>query len=318
MTPAMEKRKKEEAERALRAKLESSKKGPSQNDKPICRRIRKAREFSKKLGVPGGVLRDKDGLMKKPDIDIVIPLSGTMYLPHLRNCLASISRQTFPQEDIGITISCVMYESVDVEPLANLCMEHEAALIFTKRRHKSFSRGFALNVGARYGSRSLVAFVDADVYLHPRTLQVAAGQCATAVMAVIPVVRTDNGPKHPVWTTGNLNRDDFWRKFIADLPYAKGGYGNAVVRRPVFEQMHGHDERFFGWGGIDTDIYFRMLKSGRVVDLDEVGLLRALHQKHKPPVSKRDPENTKRNRRLLDQSKDIVRNPNRWGRVRCK
>lgn len=291
---------------------------PPPKNPDIDTRIREAKEKSKTLGVPECKEKGDNTPMKSPDIDIVIPLSGTMYLPHLKNCLSSIAKQNFPKRDIGITISCVMYEPVDVEALAKLCMQYEATLVFTKPQHKSFSRGFALNIGARQGSRSLVAFIDADVYLHPKTLKLAAAHCAGAVMAVIPVVRTNHGPGHELWTSDKLDQVGFWHQLTSKLPYAKGGYGNAVVRRDVLEKLHGHDERFYGWGGIDTDIYFRMLKSGCVVDLDELSLPRALHQKHKAPVSKRDPEDTKRNRQLLQDSNTIVRNPERWGRVRCK
>lgn len=258
--------------------------------------------------------------LKNPEIDVVIPLSGTMYLPHLKNCLSSIKKQTFPLSDIGITVSCVMYESIDTKELSKLCMEYEATLVFTKPRHKSFSRGFALNVGTRQGSRPLVAFVDADVYLHPKTLKVATAHLANAVMAVIPVVRTDHGPDHEVWTSGQLDQIAFWQEVTSKLPFAKGGYGNAVFRRHVIEKIRGHDERLFGWGGIDTDIYFRMLRSGCVIDLDDVSLPRALHQRHEAPISKKDPEDTKRNRKLLKNSPNmpVERNPDRWGRVRCR
>lgn len=287
----------------------------SNND--LCARIQEAKRKSKELGVPE-YEEEEEVDMKNPDIDVVIPLSGTMYLPHMENCLASISKQNFHGGDIGITVSCVMYEQIDIVALTEVCMKYEATLVFTKPRHKSFSRGFALNVGARQGSRKLIAFIDADVYLHPKTFKLAAAQCMHAVMAVIPVVRTKNEPDHEVWTSGKLDQVGFWQEFTKKLKYAKGGYGNAVVRRDVFEKIHGHDERFYGWGGIDTDIYFRMLKSGRVVDLDDVSLPRALHQKHDPPISKKDPEDTKRNRQLLSDSRDIRRNPDRWGRVRCK
>lgn len=312
-TPAIQKKKNGEKERKRKARVARAGKKKTH----INTRIERARRASQRGEV---VKREGGGVhkVKKPDIDVIIPISGTMYLPHLKNCLLAISGQTFPGREIGITVSCVMHEEIDVQWLGQLCMRHEATLVFTKQRHTSFSRGFALNVGVRQGSRSHIAFIDADVFLHRTTLEKAVAQCASAVMAVIPVARTGFGPGHQVWTKGNLKKDDFWTKVVSGLPYAKGGYGNAVLQRAVFESVHGHDERFFGWGGIDTDIYFRMLKSGRVVDMDDVNLPRALHQKHETPPSKKNPECTVRNRRLLDENHSIVRNPERWGRVRCR
>ena len=255
-----------------------------------------------------------------PDIDIVIPLSGSMYLPYLRNCLASISKQDFPKKDIGIIVSCIMHdEKQDYKEMAKLCATYEATLVFTKSRQNYFSRGYALNIGVRSGAREMLAFVDADIYLHPKTLTMTVTKCAECeknVMAIIPVTRTQYKPKNVIWTSGILEKDYYWRLLVNTLPYARGGFGNAVVRRDVFERIHGHDERFVGWGAEDSDIYHRMKKCGKVIDMNNTKLLRALHQKHGPPPSKNDPEKIKRNRRLLKKSKMITRNINRWGGVR--
>jgi glycosyltransferase involved in cell wall biosynthesis len=256
---------------------------------------------------------------KTLDVDVVISLSGTTFLPHLRNCLAAVRRQTFPWNDTGVIISCVLHEGYDKNALCQVAMEYEAALVFTKPRHETFSRGFALNVGVRHGSRKLIALMDADVVLHRSTISQAVSQCAAgAVMAVIPVARSEFGPDHKIWTNGGLKDDTFWKKYSEKLPFAKEGYGNAVVVRDVFERIGGHDERFYGWGGIDTDIYYRMLKCGPVVELVDMGMHKALHQKHDVPLSRRNPEHTTRNRKILSESHSVERNQERWGRVKSR
>jgi len=307
VTPAMVKKRKALAEKGNR------KKGPG-GPPGITRRI----EMAKQKAINDGEKTERMPF-EDPEVDVVIPLSGTSFLPYLRNCLASLRNQTFPWGDMGVVISCVLHEDYNREALCCIAMKYEATVVFTKPRHETFSRGFALNVGARHGSRPLIAFLDSDVVLHKNTMRLAVAQCvAGAVMAVIPVVRTDCKPNHKIWTNGRLDNDAFWAEYTGKLPLAKGGYGNSVVNRAVFEKIRGHDERFYGWGGIDTDIYFRMIKSGRVVDMSEINALKALHQKHGEPLSKRDPKHTVRNRQLLDQSHSIVRNPKRWGRVRSR
>ena len=259
----------------------------------------------------------KDMEIKNPDVDVVIPISGTMYLEHLRNCLRHLSRQSFPREDMGVIVSCLMHEAVDDAKLFELCKNHQATVVFTKPHQKAFNRGYALNIGARHGSRRMIALLDSDVVLHPDTIKISVNHCRSAVMAIIPVARTDKPPSAPVWNGDMLKNPNGWREFASKFKYERGGFGNAVVQRSVFEKIHGHDERFFGWGGIDTDLYYRMLKSGRVINLEDIGAQRALHQQHPAPPSKKDPEMTKRNRKLLAESKSIVRNPNKWGGVRC-
>ena|GEM_PF-2314208 len=288
--------------------------------KHINERIRAARRENKCKHAGELARIRKEEHMKAPniDIDVVIPISGGMYLGHLENCLVALAKQQFQRANMGITVSCVMYEKINEAALARLCMEHEATLVFSKPRNKVFNRGFALNVGARQGSRQLIALVDADVCLHSSTLLTASRFCQSAVMAVIPVARTQFAPDHKVWTSGELENKKAWIKLADNCEYAKGGFGNAVLQRRVFEQVHGHDERFFGWGGIDTDLYYRCLKVGAVVDLGDVGVPRALHQSHPTPPSRKNDKYTRRNRELLAGSHSIVRNSERWGRVLAK
>jgi predicted glycosyltransferase involved in capsule biosynthesis len=257
--------------------------------------------------------------MEKQEVDVVIPLSGTNYIPYLSNCLASLRGQTFPWCNIGVILSCVMHEKYETDHLCRLAMKYEAAVVFSEPRNETFSRGFALNVGARYGSRPLIAFIDADVVLHKNTIRMAVNHCvAGAVMVVMPVVRTDCGPDDEIWTSGKLDNDKFWSDYAKPLQFAKWGYGNSVVNRAVFKKIHGHDEDFYGWGGIDTDIYKRMQKMGNVVEMKDTGAQMVLHQKHGVPLSKREQKHTERNRELLDRKKTVVRNPEWWGRVRSR
>jgi glycosyltransferase involved in cell wall biosynthesis len=253
VTPAMKKReKKKEKEKAVGKKpvaLAVTGTGAHRGHYEINKRIE---EVKNRSAAERDRSKRNSKKMENPDVDIVIPLSGTIFLPHLINCLSSIKKQTLPWEDMGIIISCVLNEEYNKEALCRLAMNYEATLVFTKPRYVTFSRGFALNVGARHGSRQLIAFIDADVVLHRSTMKQAVAQCVSgAVMAVIPVVRTKCDPSHKVWTNGDLDDDEFWKKYTGRLPFAKGGYGNSVVNRKVFEEIHGHDERFYGWGGID-------------------------------------------------------------------
>jgi len=286
---------------------------------PIDERIALAKaENRRRYEEAGGGREHVASAVDDVDIDVVIPISGTMYLDHLENCLLSLVRQTFPLPNLGITISCVAHEDIDLLRLGNLCKAYEATLVFTKPRHEAFSRGFALNVGARQGSRKLIALVDSDVYLHKNTLTIAARLCRSAMMVVIPVARKDCGPEHEAWASGRLDNQKFWDVFSEGCPRANAGFGNSVMQRDAFEAIGGHDEGFFGWGGIDTDLYFRCLKYGSVVGLEDLRVPMALHQMHKAPPSKNNQEFTRRNRRLLSSSTSIRRNDDRWGRVLAK
>lgn len=311
VTPAMERKRKEAAQRKASAK---KKRGHMTNER-LRQAVKENKENYGSEDFEETSDKMSDYFIKGVDIDVIIPISGSMYLDHLKNCLLSLKRQTLSFDSIGITISCLLHEDIALERLAQICKRYNATLVFTKPKNESFNRGYALNVGARQGSRSLITTLDADVYLHKSTLAKAARVCQSAVMSVIPVIRKDLGPEAPVWSSGKLDNDDFWNKFSEGCPYARAGFGNAVYQRRAFEDIGGHDERYFGWGGIDTDIYYRCLKKGKVVDLGEIGVPKALHQKHKEPPSKSNASYTERNRKILAESQSIKRNGNRWGRV---
>jgi len=248
-----------------------------------------------------------------PNIDVVIPMSGMWLMPYLRNCVAAIARQRYPKDKLGIIVSYMRGEKWEAyDELALFCADLQACVVFTRNTDPAFNIAKTKNVGARHGSREVVAFIDADTILHPNTCTRAAAALRSATAAIVPVARMPedrhlNELRDPSEVT--------WEQDVAGRPYKRDGVGNIFVQRCAFEAIQGYDERFYGWGGPDTDLEIRLRgNGGKVAHLIDEGCPKAMHQWHKQTPTK-ESNFTIRNRKLMRKSKDFVRNSAGWGRI---
>ena len=113
--------------------------------------------------------------MSDVGIDIVLPISSIGWLPYLCNACRSIRNQRYPQDYIGIIVSYLYGSEEPLETIASLCRDFDALLVQTKRRQmEAFETPLARNAGARHAARDMIAFIDADLILHPDTFVLAA------------------------------------------------------------------------------------------------------------------------------------------------
>ena len=179
-------------------------------------------------------------------------------------------------------------------------------------QNSQFSRGQALNAGIRRGCRDSFACLDADVVIHPRTFQHAKSFLNKGQPAAINVARTDLRPDAELFQ----HRDpEQWREVAKKSPWRRDGVGNILISRALIEGMRGYDERFYGWGGSDTELDKRLREHGiDLVFLHDHGGPTALHQWH-PLTPTRESEFTARNRSLLARPSAFVQNPGGWGGI---
>lgn len=248
-----------------------------------------------------------------PSIDIVIPMSGTWRMPYLRLCLSSIKAQEYPQKLLRVIIVHVSRPDGDndVANLADLCRDFGASIAFCSQEDPSFNISKAYNLGARSGSRDVVACLDGDVLFHPKTLRYASSPLVNGRCAVVPVVRTELRPQSKELAGDYVNR---WPDLVRGMNWAPDHNGNALFPRKEFEQIHGYDERYYGWGGADNDIVSRFSRSFGRVDLLRKGCQKSIHMKHKQRKSV-ESVYTHRNRRILSTPQGDVRNGRCWGGV---
>lgn len=248
-------------------------------------------------------------------IDVVIPMSNMWLFPYLKNCCNAIFNQNYLRKNLEIIVSMLFDGKEDISPLAKYCRDIEATLIFRRWRDPAFSISRAKNIGARHCSRKYIAFIDCDLVIHPNTFKVALPFLDKNFMVIIPVGRMQQGPDSYIYTGVN-NKE--WLKLTENAPYSEWGVANAIFSKKLFEQIHGYDERFYGWGGEDNDIHKRVIKHGiKVVNLIDYGFPKAMHQNH-PITPTKESDFTQRNRTIIAKSNKVIRNPDGWGDISLK
>ena len=247
-----------------------------------------------------------------PTIDVVVPMSHMWLMPYLKNCVRSVRWQDYPQFLVDV-ILCVMYsENEDMSELAEFCRSSEITVVFRRLKDPAFNISRAKNVAARHGSSKCVAFIDADVVLHPMTFRLAAPFLLKGLSVVIPVGRMGQGPTSDIFEPESI---PMWEDLTKNAPFRRDGVGNVVLPRSTLESLRGYDERFHGWGGPDTDLEKRHGIIGKpMVNLKDNGCKLAMHQHHKITPT-RESHFTQRNRVVLASSHDAVRNPGVWGDI---
>ena len=151
--------------------------------------------------------------------------------------------------------------------------------------------GATRNLGARYSIGQLLIFLDTDVvpdpdlvvahtaHYCPRVALLGYRRCypLELVRPFEPPLDYDALYRHstPDW---RLDAYGSWRPADLHLHFFGCNYS---IPADLFSELGGHDERFEGWGGEDTDIGYRIVESGHeIVPLWGMGLV--THLDHPP------------------------------------
>jgi hypothetical protein len=137
-----------------------------------------------------------------------------------------------------------------------------------------FNRSWGLNVGFKRSSGSVVGFGDADLVTDARSLMACYERCQQEFEAIKPYDQlVDLSPEESKCILDGNWKIDADRKRIPRDREAIGEFvcfcgGMFLMRRRVYEQLGGFDERFLGWGGEDdamTSKLSRLAKRSGVV-----------------------------------------------------
>jgi len=105
-----------------------------------------------------------------------------------------------------------------------------------------------------------------------------------------------------------------WNRLADSLSYVRSGTGNVVYPRSFMEKSHGFDERMYGWGAEDTDLYERAKHSIGIKHIRDLGCPKSIHIAHHDDHTKMS-SLTERNRKILEVSTSFVRNERGWGEI---
>ncbi len=130
----------------------------------------------------------------------------------------------------------------------------DAELIVADDPWQAFNRGRALNAGVHRASGDVLLLVDADMVVPAEALFAAIEAVGQGAAMVVPFRRLVglNGPASELVVTGRSPFGPWGPDQIALEWDRRSTGGMNLIRREVFDQVGGFDERFAGWGGEDA------------------------------------------------------------------
>ncbi len=197
-------------------------------------------------------------------ISVIIPVKNSER--ELERCLAALRQSRYTDYE------CIVVNDGSTDGSASVAAEHGCRVVESK-----LTRGpaAARNLGAREAQGDILFFIDADVCVHPDSLDRVAGsfQADAALDAIIGSY--DDSPDSPdflsqyknlmhrfVHQAGNEAASTFWS-------------GCGAIRREVFEQYAGFSEDYRRPAIEDIELGYRLTAAGRKILLDK-----KLHVKH--------------------------------------
>lgn len=223
-------------------------------------------------------------LTRPVKVSVVAHASGREYCSRLDYCRAAIEGQVGLPEGSEVESILVWSGAVGAAP-------EWPRVVHRQPDAEAYCRSKACNVGARAATGSLLAFVDADVVLHPEALVRAAAACASGRSFAVIMCRSEKETsRRPLW-----------------------GLGTLFVPRQAFFAVQGFDEKYVGWGYEDNDLVDRLVAHSLVyINLTAHDGVTATHQEHEMPHAARAVE-AKHNKNHYLKATTIIRNQEGWG-----
>ena len=249
----------------------------------------------------------------KPEIALLV---STYQRPwHLRQVLTSIAEQ----EGVEHRAEVVVTDDGSTDETFGVVDEFARSVRFpvslTTHPHESFQLARCRNEGVAASTADYLLFLDGDCVLppdhviehlkHRRDNRVMGGYCcrldaATSRRFDEASIRSqayrDWIPRRELRSLSKRDRKARFYRMIHHPTKPKLAGGNIGIWRRDYERVNGYDENFYGWGGEDDDLRFRLRKLGVGID----SILRFTHTYHlwhpptpSTPQRRRDGDNEK-------------------------
>lgn len=218
------------------------------------------------IGWSGGA-----GLSPTPEVSVVLPVGGADRVAQMTAVVRCFLGQSFSGAELIVSEYGV---ASALEGLLPPGVRH----VFTASSGAAFNKSRAMNRGVEAARGPVVVLHDADVLVPRDYLSQVAGALAAGWDAVRPVrflFMADAAASEAV-VAGRLPAA------LAEIQQNTAGLSTAV-RRTTYLALGGHDERFEGWGGEDTEFLDRL----RTRRLHPGAWLPAVHLWHAAAPGKR-------------------------------
>jgi hypothetical protein len=187
---------------------------------------------------------------EEPDISVVLPVSGTDRLPQFRAVLASLSSQE------GIRFEIVVAEEGERSLLAGDLPPGVRYVFLERLPGAPYCKSRMLNAGVAAARGRHVVLHDADI-LVPVCYLAEVCRCLDGEWEAVRPIRflfcLDESASSRVQAEGGFESV----REVSDVMQNFPG-GSVALRRDVFLDIGGMDERFRDWGGEDVEFLERL------------------------------------------------------------
>jgi len=202
-----------------------------------------------------------------PSITVIIPVYNAG--EQLRECLRGLQASSYRPAE------CIVVDDCSADASAGVARELGATVISTGRRS---GPARARNLGAKHARGELLLFLDADVRVHPDTLERVAHAFAADPELDALIGSYDDSPDSPDFISQYKN---LMHSFVHQTARQQAGTfwsGCGAIRKSVFEAAGGFDESFVRPSIEDIELGYRLHAAGRKIVLDRT--VQVTHLKH--------------------------------------
>lgn len=254
-----------------------------------------------------------------PDITVVIGVRNRGDF-RLRNALAAIRGQTYPQNLIRITV--VDYGSEPAQAAATEALTRRFGGDYLPAEIDGpWNRAHCLNIGIRQAKTALVLTGDVDILFADNYVEECVDRLSKDPLIFAHCVCTDLPEEcTAILASDEVPTPEVLRTLRDQGQGRPGGMGIIATYREFLEILRGYDEFFDTYGGEDLDLVQRMETLGLDrADLGDKSFY--LHQWH-PPFRVQDRAAfeaiAQRNRDYVQQACSMIRNTEHWGEAKLR
>ena len=245
----------------------------------------------------------------------VIPTSIPSLMPRVALAAQSVLLQEMdgrPDVLVAYSFKNLDEDAVDV---FRISMERKLPVLLHQHQHDVFPPALARNIGARRVVDRPVVFVDADMYLHPKTFE----EALRLLNSEPCVVYVQPAMMHYVDETSDLFKDmtkEVFEERSKDVGTAPGTGAVVFVTQDVLAATHAYDERFIGYGFTDWDFTNRLPAAGfKLFSLTQETGIKAMHLPHPSRNETNPPSKTSEQIYSSELGRNPQRNPDTWGGI---
>jgi GT2 family glycosyltransferase len=189
-------------------------------------------------------------------LSVVVPVRNAP--GHLRACLASLAASTFADREV------LVVDDASTDETAQVAHEAGARVI---RQERQGGPAAARNRGAREAQGEHLVFVDADVCVHPDTLEKMAGALTAEPELAAVFGSYDTHPASPAFVSEYKNLSHHFVHQEGREEASTFWAGCGAIRRAVFLEAGGFDERYVRPCIEDIELGARLVRAGRRIRL---------------------------------------------------